>query len=344
MKNQNQIIAPELLIAYLKNQISNENAIIVQTWIDSSPDNKKYFEQCKTIWEETGKIVPTPIDVNVTLAWDSMSSRIDAYEHTKELQKQESYTNVFTRKFLIRAAAIVLIPLLAVSTYYIFTPKSQNNQTIIATTTQQTKDTLPDGSIISLNKNSKISYPKSFDGNTREVIMEGEAFFAITPNKEKPFIIHTENTLIQVVGTKFNVKSYVNNPEIEVLVESGRVIFLVVNAADTSSVSLEAGDKGMYNKTTKKLIKIKATDANELYWNNKTLVFDKTYLKDVLQTLEKNYAVSIDVNNEKIKRLRFSSTFINQPIDTILFIIETTLDLKHSKEGNRYILQQNEQE
>ena len=343
MNNLNQNIAPDLLIAYLTNQISNENATIVQTWIDSSPENKKYFEQCKTIWEETGKLVPTPISVNVDEAWNAMSRRIDMFENHKYEAKQVSFTKMFTRTFMIRAAAAIFIPIIAISTFYILQTKTQEQ--IAITTTKTIQDTLSDGSIIALNKNSKLTYPDTFSGNTREVTMEGEAFFKIAPNKEKPFIIHAENTLIRVVGTKFNVKSYADNPEIEVLVESGKVLFLVINNTnDSTSVSLEAGDKGIYNKQTKKLQKIKAHNQNELFWNNKTLVFDKTNLSDVIQTIEKNYGISIDLKQNSLQKLRFSSTFVNQPLDSILFILETTLDLRHTKEGTHYILHQNEQE
>lgn len=335
MSNIEEHIAPELLLAYIKNDISSSNAAIVEAWIQAKPEHALYIEQCKQIWEETGILVPKPIHVNIDDAWHIMNNRIERFE------KQQNNTNTirFTPRIIIRAAAIVLIPLLAFSIYYLLQPRTKSH--IIIASEHSLYDTLTDGSTIALAPHAHIEVA-DFSGAVREVHMQGEVNFSVAKDAGKPFLVKTENTVIKVVGTKFNVISFSNKPEIEVLVESGKVLFFAINQHDTAFVTLEAGDKGVYNKTTKKLTKLKPEEGIDLFWNNKTLLFQKTKLRDIANMLEKHYNVSIEFKTKELEALRFTSTFQNQSIDTILWIMGTTLDFTYTKQDNTYVLQSHE--
>ncbi len=331
-------IGPELIAAFLNQQISSEEAILVQNWINSSPENQKYFEQFKTVWEETGKLIPAPVDVDVDLGWNKMSFKIDSFE-----QKAQKKTHTFTPRFFLRIAAVI-VPLIAIASIYFYI--SQRPKEIVKFTAMYTlQDTLSDGSIVRLNKNSKLTYPERFRGNTREVSMNGEMFFKIKPNKEKPFIIHTENTLIQVLGTSFNVKAISDSSLIEVYVESGHVKFSRIGKEETDTVSiiLYAGEKGIYNKATKKLWKADLADANDLFWENRTLVFNRTELSQVINTIQKWYNITIVLKNENLKSLHFSATFKDQPVDSVINVISNTFDITTSRVGAKYIFDKNEQ-
>jgi len=342
MDKLHQNINPELIAAFLSNQISSEEAAAVQNWIDASQENRNHFEQFKTVFEETGKLIPAPVDVDVDMAWNEMSCRIDVYEQ-KNKPVSNAHNHIFIlRKTMLRVAA-VLIPLITISIVYLLLTQKQKTMTKLATN-QIVHDTLSDGSVVSLNNNSKLTYPEKFNGNMREVSMEGEAFFDIKPDKEKPFVIHTENMLIKVLGTSFNVKARLESDEIEVYVKTGQVMFADAGKAGVYEVSitLQPGETGVYNKTTRKISKTNEVDENNLFWKTKSLVFSRANLSEVIATIQEYYPVSIVLQNENLKSLHFSATFKDQPVDSILSIITNTFDLKISKEGTHYILDQNE--
>ncbi len=206
------------------------------------------------------------------------------------------------------------------------------------------KDTLPDGSILSLNKNSKISYPEKFSAKTREMDMNGEVFFEIKADKSRPFIIHAGNTLVRVYGSSFNLKTIENGSDIELFVKSGSVEFSAIEkyAADTLSIVLEAGQKGIYSKNTKKISKIVHADQNELFWKERKLVFNQLELVKLKMCLEKNYGVQLNLKGENLEDLKFSATFKNQPIGAVMNVIAYTLGLKITKNGDSYDLERPE--
>jgi transmembrane sensor len=336
-------ITPGIIAAYFGNQISSKDVVVLQNWIDSSPENKKYFEQIKAIYKESGKLIPSPVDVDVDLAWKKMSLDIDKYEQKDKAVKNNHPIIILKNKYLLRAAAVI-IPIIAITAIYFL--YSQKSETVVKSTTVQTlQDTLSDGSMVCLNKQSKLIYPDKFKGTNREVTMNGEIYFEVKPDKEKPFVIHAANTLVTVLGTKFNVKAYSDSADIEVFVESGRVMFSEAsqNRVDSITLILEDGEKGIFNKSSHKFSKIQTVDANDVFWKTKTLVFTRAQLSQVISTLKKNYNINIVLKAESLKNLHFSATFKEQPVDSIIEIIVNTFDLKISKEGSKYILYQNGQ-
>ncbi len=345
MNDPVQPLAAELLASYLAGEISSEKAMAVESWIDSSPGNRQYFEEFRKIWIETGKLNPPPLFVNVDQAWNSLSERIESFEKTETPSAISANQFIFTRGLILRIAAIIMIPLLSVFGYLIVRNTLNKGKTneLFATSATVKKD-LPDGSVVTLNAHSGLSYPEKFSGKLREVTMHGEIFFEISPDKEKPFKVFADNAEIIVTGTTFNVRSYADEPEIVVYVESGRVIMKVGNrdSGQTSSVTLDAGDKGIYHKTTQILEKTTLTVANDLFWLNNTLNFIRTPLPEVISVIEKNYKVTIELKQEHFKNLRLSSSFTNQPVDSILQIIAGTFDMKLNKNGTHYILDNND--
>ena len=336
MEDKHKNMDPEILAAFLSDELSAEDRIRVQQWMDSSPENLKLFQDYQYLFEKSNQL--KPLTLNTELAWSKVNARIEAFEAAKAKKIDGKPKNLFSSRWL-KVAAAVILPLLALSLYMLLSKTPQ--QSLLAGNSIQV-DTLSDGSVITLNKNSSLTFPEKFDGKSREVAMKGEIFFSIAHDKTKPFIIHAENTLIKVVGTRFNVKSLANSSDIEVIVESGKVLFMVLDESrhDSNSVALEAGDKGIYSKINKSLRKIKAENPNEMFWSTRTLVFKRDKLAEVLKSLQLNYRVKIELENENLAELRFSSSFVDQPIDTVLSIISSTLDLQLVKNKQGYLLKQ----
>jgi transmembrane sensor len=335
MDNRNQNISPEMIAAWLSNQLSQPEAEAVRRWISASPENQRFFEQIKMVWEESGRLVPKPVDIDVDAAWNKMSMQVDIFD-AKENKQNIRFLQPKTNFWRIAAVLIPLIAIASLFVVYMAKPKMLVQQSMA----HIIKQNLADGSLVTLNKNSKLSYPEDFSGETREVKLEGEAFFEVKPDKTKPFIIHADDLQVKVLGTSFNVKALSGSNEIAVEVRTGRVQFYKVNAEnDSVAIVLEAGDKGIYNKVTRQLQKSAQSYDNESFWKDKSLVFKKTELRQVLQTLQKCYNVTISVADESLLNLRFSSSFKEQPADTVIKVISATFDLKVKKEGENYRLE-----
>src|SRR6185312_193071 len=162
-----------------------------------------------------------------------------------KLRKQHQYT------WLLAAASIVIIVALTlffkVDTRLRSSSKTDIQQVLVKPGTKS-KIILPDGTVVRLNSSSKLTYNNDFNENVREVNLEGEAFFDVTKDAKHPFIVHTSNIDIRVLGTLFNVKSYEQDPTIETTLLRGSIEVFNKNDASAPKVILKPNEKMIYRK------------------------------------------------------------------------------------------------
>ena len=218
--------------------------------------------------------------------------------------------------YIIRIAAAVLIGAIVYTINLLVYQQRKTIEFVAESGTGVTETVLPDGSEIAINESSRLTYPKKFVKTERKVILEGEAFFEVKRDEEKPFRVEANDVLITVLGTSFNVRAIQEEKIVEVWVETGKV--MVTNPGRTESIILINGEKGIYNRELDKLEKIIESEPNTLFWKTKTLIFRKTPLNRVFQTLERVYSVTIKVDNQKILNCRLTGRFKNQSIDESL--------------------------
>jgi transmembrane sensor len=167
-------------------------------------------------------------------------------------------------------------------------------------TSKPIKEVLPDGSTIMLEKNSKISYVKDFKGNIREVFLSGEAFFQVTKNPLKPFVINSNGLITKVLGTSFTIKAYENEKEIKVMVKSGKVS--VYKQVETAKEAIILNPNQQVVFDTKTTVFTKSIVENPIVLNKKleniSLEFDGTPVSEVFKRLEKIYGIEIVYDNE----------------------------------------------
>lgn len=318
-------------MAYLLGEADIEQIKNVEKWIFNSPENAKYLDELEKVWLETGNLNPKPVVVDIDKAW----KKIENQTYNKKIKSIPENRNFIW--YFKRIAAVLIISFGIFGVYKISTLKPVIHT--LASAENILIDTLSDGSIINLNKNSKLTYPEEFEKDKRIVNLEGEAYFKIAHNPEKPFIIDANGGYIQVVGTQFNVKSNHDDEIIEVFVEEGivKIYNLNTQSADTLSVILTKGEKGIINKKIGKPEKLNKTEqnSNDLYWKTKTLNFNSTRLEDAAKTLEKTFNVKIDVS-EKAKNLQITTIFEGDSLNQILEVIKLTFNLKISVQDNKY--------
>lgn len=271
-------------------------------------------------------------------AWDKVQSEI----HKKSQSKTARFRRLITNPMMRIAATILLAALLSVAGYELIINKVGTRQMVeISAVNQAVKTiTLPDGTLVSLNSNTLLKYPKRFGKNTREVIIEGEAFFEVKPNKDKPFIIHAGNAQIKVLGTSFNVCAYPNAKLVEVIVKTGKVQVSNTTAVtkQNNELILTPGDKGTLVFSSNALLKTTNQDPNFLAWKTHDLIFRATSLGEVISNLEKVYKVNIRLDDPKLNGLLLTAHFNDYSLDFILTVIETTFQMETQKVNGQYIL------
>ncbi len=146
--------------------------------------------------------------------------------------------------------------------------------------------TLPDGSTVTMNCNTTLSYMKHFRGNTRNVELTGEAFFEVTPDKSRPFIIQADEAAIRVVGTSFNVDTKGSSSTVEVYVSTG-IVEVYKPESRNNSVFLHPGEMGTVSKNI--INSKKASNENAIAWKTGRMDFRDIPLSEAVEMLNKMY-------------------------------------------------------
>ncbi len=313
----------ELLVKYLTDEATLPEQKLVEEWIGASEANQHYFRHFQLIWDQSRQLaVTTTVDENK--AWQKFQRRVRREEARKK-RKGFGWLQIAASILVIVAAGWIIRS--------IFQSETKPPQILsVASVDEVKKDTLPDGSVATLNKHSVISYPSSFEGKTRKVQLKGEAFFNVKADKTKPFIIDVNDVQVRVVGTSFNVKSVRGTTE--VIVETG--IVQVTNNGVT--VELKAGEKTSLVDAETLLQKQETEDRLYNYYVSKTFVCDNTPLWKLVEKLNEAYDANIRIEKESLRKLPLTVTFNQESLDTILDIISQTLMVKVSKKENEIIL------
>lgn len=284
---------------------------------------------------------------------ETMLKKVDLYFDLKKIDSRSAWNKLNhqlerpTKKYSIpaRFLRIAAIFLFIVAAGFATWKLVNNNKTTTFSTAQTDFShpviVLPDGSKVTLNYGSQLIFPDNFNGEAREVKLKGEAFFEVTPNAEKPFIVKTKNASIKVLGTSFNVLSYDSNETVEIYVKTGKVEVKEegTELASTNKMVLMPGEKGTFNTATLSLTKNNAEKGNHLAWLTHEIEFQFTGLNEVIKTLEHAYNLKIEINGDVDLDQKITATFNRQNPDYILEVVAITLDLNLTKTSqNAYLI------
>ncbi|MEN5232998.1 FecR family protein [Sphingobacterium faecium] len=187
------------------------------------------------------------------------------------------------------------------------------------------KLTLSDGTAISLNSGTKLRYPEHFDAAKREVVLDGEAFFEVSKDPKRPFIVQTKNTSTRVLGTRFNLLSRSGQADI-LTVEEGRVQFTAMDCIDT--LLLKANMQSTYQAGKMKLNTVNSELFNA--WTKGELIFDNKTIKQVIPELERWYNVKIRCENTAILNDQVKGKFKQASLASVLHDIGFATSIKYT--------------
>jgi transmembrane sensor len=327
MSQNNMNMNDDLLVKYLVGETDADENAAVENWLKADEKNLNYYNGFKKIWEDSLLIVAENKTINEDAAWKRLQNRI----HEKEVRvitpkKSSGY-------WLRIAASILLISTLGWLSYSYFENKSANALIQVYASGTILNDTLPDGTTVTLNKNSSLSYTSTFKGSTRPVTLKGEAFFNVSPDKTKPFIITINDVTVQVVGTSFNVKN--KNGKTTVDVETG----IVKVSKNKDQVELRHGEKVIIADQKSELLKSISKGRLYNYYRNKELVCDETPLQELVEALNEIYNVNIIIKNPSLKEKTLTTVFKEQSLDQVLEVIQETFRIEIERKNNQILLE-----
>lgn len=318
----------ELLAKYMLGEATAAEIEAVDKWVFASEDNLKYFTHFKLIWE-TSRGLKIESNLNTDDSWAEFKQLTEKSKQPPVIIKP---INAYSRWMKIAAIWIAILGITALL-YTFLQPGQEHMLTLQAFNTVKI-DTLSDGSVITLNKNSVLTYPEKFKGDLREIRLNtGEAFFTIAHNKSKPFIIHINDAMVKVVGTSFNIKT--TSSHAEVIVESG--IVQVIHKKII--VRLKPQEKADIDYGSGKLIKGRSTDQLYNYYRTQEFVANKTPLWRVVKVLNSVYHVNIVITDQKLANTTLTTTFKADSLDRILNIIGETFNVRIIHQPNKIIIQ-----
>ncbi|MEZ2335934.1 FecR family protein [Mucilaginibacter sp. RCC_168] len=325
MSNANIHMDDDLLVKYLAGEATPAEHQQVEDWVAASETNKKLFVDFKLIWDQS------PIaerDVNKDDAFIRLQKRINS---NTPVPRNMMIKKLSRKQWIGIAASVILICTVLWLTFNHIYDNGSVSFVRIDSKDKVHTQSLPDGSVITLNTRSTIVYPGRFTGNIRPVSLSGEAFFKVSPDKTKPFIIRVNDVTVRVVGTSFNVKS--RNGKTEVIVETG----IVQVSKKQNSVHLNPGEQVTVTREQGLLAKQQSKGKLYNYYLTGQLVCDKTPLSEVVQALNEVYNAHIVIANKSLESLPITTTFKGQSLNEVLDVISGTFKITVVRKNQQII-------
>lgn len=343
---------------------------------EASPEEREYLNSLLAEDAENGFIAQS-----IEAAWPKFAhpqegpaseEKLNDLLYTLKQDNEDKPSNglwiKYRRQFVIAAA---LLPIVFIGIYLLTQKTIKENTQLptvaskIATEAGNRKQlTLPDGTKVWLNAASALIVHKNFNNTTREVELKGEAYFDVAHNAQKPFIVHTSLIDIKVLGTKFDVKDYESEPNIEATLLHGAIEVMKRNEPGSAKVILNPNEKLVFAKkiipvstpSEKKLIpenfkinepdititSLKANknlvDIPETAWMYNKLKFEEESFDHIALLMERWYNVNIHFTDSKIKTFRLSGTFVNETVHEALDILKILVPFEYQINGNNILI------
>lgn len=321
----------QLIAKYLKDDLTQQEEAQLKAWLEEDSLNRQVFENMVGYWNLSNEQITTSRQ-NV------LSKVVDS-----KVSAPESKTSY--NKYLWRVAAVLV---LAIGLGYVF---NQIENEYVSTSAraelvliekeaqfgQKLTLELPDGSIVKLNSGSKITYPKEFTRESREVTLSGEAFFDVTKDPARPFRIATDMIDISVLGTSFNVRAYENCKETQVAVKTGKVA--VGNNFNKEKVLLLPDELITVSNIQESVKKMPITNEELVFgWLEQTLMFEDDKLTAIITRLERWYDVKIEVVGKVNEKKTFTGKYKNPSLRAVMESLSYAYDFEYELKDKKVII------
>ena len=307
----------------------------IKNWL-SNPENQSEVES----WLLEHWASSPEID-SITLI-ETVFRQIQEYE--KEHLPKSGFSVSRILKIYQKVAAFLLIPIIGFGIIYWVIqydkPDGQYTETI-APRGQKSQIVLADGTKVWLNSDTKIKYPGSFSKDQRDVYLDGEAFFEVSKNAHQPFVVHTSQVNVKVLGTKFNVKAYADETEIETSLFEGKINLEMNSSSIETTVEkeVEPGQSFVYSKTDHQLVANHFPQDEINGWKNNQLIFKDDTFSNLVRKIERWYDVKVVYNEKQFDDRRLTvELYEGERLDRLMSIISLALSVDYKYEKGEIIL------
>lgn len=342
----NDFLMDESFYNWVKNP-NEGDAKFWESWLKDHPEKNFDAGEAKKILSSMAFKDKNFSSKEIQLLWDQIKTETIAQPSAEESFKGKS-ARIISWKLLKVAA--VLFPFIIASVLFLFYGEEVPEKSLITSELiekqipkgQKLTVYLSDGSKVILNSESKISYSKPFDAHQRIVELEGEAFFEVTPDKNRPFIVKAGNLLTKVLGTSFNIKAYPLDKNVKIAVKSGKVA--VENTAQKTknklnkTVILLPSEMITYKKSNNSTSVSNFDPRKELAWSEGILYFNDASMKEFVAKIERWYGIDVIVKREKPIKKGIVGEFHNQSLEDILIGMHDASEFEYEFKGGKLII------
>lgn len=340
----NKMIADILSKHMTGQQLASEDKAYLDFWLNSSEQNRKEYDFLTGI---NYNVKVSELPNNKSVIFNKINQQINSKKNKiRNIWIASATAAAIVLAFFIGGYSLNNLPverkIITAAVYNeINVPEGAKSQL-----------TLSDGTKVWLNGGSKLKYPAFFSSKTRDVFLDGEAYFDVSENKAKPFLVHTASIQIKVLGTAFNVKSYAEDKTIETTLVRGlieirevkdnkltRPLIIKPNqkaifVKNNEEISINSDDSGQKLKEVpNKLPAIEVNNANIVpitAWKEKALVFDNNTLDEIAINLKRWYGIKIHIINDSLKKYHYKGRFDhNETIYQVLEVIKVTTPISY---------------
>lgn len=315
---------------YIKNECSREELQEFWQLMSELSDNDLLSDEIKQYWDSDATDKWNEIQMNSGKTYEEIMQRAALIETGPKILP-------FYRRKWPRYVAAAASVLLVFALFFLFRQGKQEKQLAnvnkIETSTQPHQViSLPDGTKVTLNGNSRLEYPPAFNGEFREVNLVGEAFFEVTHDPGKPFLVHTGSIVTRVLGTSFNIKAVPGEKDVAVTVISGKV-----QVMENKKILglLTKDDQILVNTESHEVSQSKVEVKDIMQWKAEDLVFENITWERAAIMIANRYGVSVRFENEAMRNCRFSGTFLSDNgLEQVLDVVCTLTSATWQKDAD----------
>lgn len=304
------------LLKFIKNELSRDEERIVLDWIEESEENRKRFNELKNVWAFS------------VIASDAASIP-DSEEHYIDPGEKTSGRSLIIK--MLKYAAVIVITLglsfLWQQGHADLKKQEKGLITVSAPLGQSAIVMLADGSKVTLNAGTVLTYSQDFSKKNRNVGLTGEAFFEVESDRKNPFTVDASGIAITATGTSFNVDAYTEGNQVIVTLVEGHVD--LYSAKGETIGSLNPGENIRVDLTSDETEITQVDTRFYTCWQQGLITFSNRRLEDIAFDLERWYSVEIEFMSDKCKEIRYSGTILkSKPVDQVLEILQLTTDFE----------------
>jgi len=300
----------ELLPRFCEGMTTAAESRLVEEWIEQDESHRKIMNQIHALYLATDTL--------------HVMKSVDTEKALKKVKGRMNKKRISWWEWTQRIAAMLSIPLL-IAVLWMYQDKDEQQEVaqmveIKTNPGMTTSVVLPDNTVVYLNSESSLRYPSRFVGESREVELIGEAYFDVTKDEERRFVVSTAHqSQIEVYGTGFNVEAYAADGRISTTLVEGSVgFFFKDKAGEAKMIKLKPYHKLVYTPESGETKMFATSCESEIAWKDGKIVFKNTSMEDILHMLGKRYNVDFVVKSNRIKEYSFTGTFSTQRLERIL--------------------------